>query len=269
MSPVSPSVIAYGFGAVFGILAVVYFARDILLSLSVTSKLALLYAGSLSLLAVGVFGDGATSLVGFVIGGAGYAVASFYLVKWYKWRRSGRFVISAISAVLFVCLGWLLSSGVINGEIELAGATGVILGGVAVTLAAVDRNEGEVVRYKLTIAETIDPGTDRIGTVEVTNESALFRHAFELPSFRCVVENGPVEQRIPITVGSVVGSDASATIGAGETCDAPIQIEWRAVEKQLEEAELSFPDSYETSVTGEDAHRFTTEAGETINVELY
>ncbi|MFC7078030.1 hypothetical protein [Haloarcula halophila] len=268
MSPVSPSVIAYGFGAVFGILAVVYFARDILLSLSVTSKLALLYAGSLSLLSVGVFGDGAVSLVGFTIGGAGYAVSSFYLVKWYNWQRIGRFAISAISAVLFVCLGWLLSSGVLAGGIELAGTAGVVLVGAALTLAAVDRNEGEVVRYEVTIAETIETRTDRIGTVEVRNESGLFRHAFELPSFRCVVGNGKAEQTIPVRVGSVVDSGASATIGPSESRDAPIRIEWRAVEKRLEEAELPSRDSYEASIAGEDTHRLTTEAGETITVEL-
>ncbi|WP_276224142.1 hypothetical protein [Haloarcula halophila] len=208
--------------------------------------------------------------MGFVTGGAGYAVSSFYLVKWYNRQRVGRFAISAISAVLFVGLGWLLSSGVVGGAgIELAGTTGVVLVGAALTLAAVDRNEGEVIRYEVTIAETIDTETDRIGTIEVTNESALFRHAFELPSFRCVVGDGKTKQDIPVIVGSVVDSGAAATIGASETRGAPIQIEWRAVEKRFEEAELPSRDSYEMSVAGEDAHRFTTEAGETITVELY
>lgn len=187
----------YVLGVLFAAAAFLYFVRDVVFGLSITVKAALLFVAFVVFFVGGlaVHRD-VLDVVGFALAGISYVVFVGYVVLRYALGETGTFLLLAISAGLFVGLGYALREW--QPVVSRRTATGIVVGLVLVStvLIGVDALGGGVT-YDLQTNEsvTIEPlqrgGPDRgvisrpgrIGTLTATNEF-VFTRALELPQLR-------------------------------------------------------------------------------------
>jgi hypothetical protein len=195
----------YALGVLFAAAALLYFVRDVVFSLSITVKAALLLLGFAVFFVAGVSLErDVLDVVAFALSGVTYVVFVGYVAVRYSPSETGTFLLLAASAGLFVGLGYALREGIPTPSRRTAGYA---LGGllvVSVLLVGADALSGGVT-YGVQTNESVTvsvpeptqgsggypPVDRRLGTVTASNPSPFLR-ALELPSVSgCLV--GPTD----------------------------------------------------------------------------
>ena len=204
----------YALGVLFAAAALLYFVRDVVFGLSITVKAALLFV-----LFVGCFVGGLAmtrdilDVIGFALSGIAYVVFVGYVVVRYDPGETGTFLLLALSAALFVGLGYLLREVDVSLSRRTASSIGLALLVASSALVAVDAVGGGV-SYELTTEDrvTVTPQPTRpgdggvvarsvsIGAVTASNDF-VFTRALDLPSLAGCVVGGPAEQGRDLWVG--------------------------------------------------------------------
>ncbi|WP_277542354.1 DUF1109 domain-containing protein [Haloarcula laminariae] len=224
----------YALGVVFAAAALLYFSRDVVFTLSITVKAALLF-----LLFVALFLAGLTvkrdvlDVVAFALAGVSYIVFVGYVVIRYGPSETGTFALLAFSAALFVALGYLLREGIITVPRRQAVGVAVGLLLVSVALVGVDAVGGDVT-YDLTTESsvTVQPVEDgpnpygererRVGTLTASN-NFVFTRALSLPSLSgCLVGGDTMPDREPYVSYEYPGYAQPDTIAGDTTRTFPI-----------------------------------------------
>ncbi|KOX95066.1 hypothetical protein AMS69_04195 [Haloarcula rubripromontorii] len=195
----------YALGVLFAAAALLYFVRDVVFDLSITVKAALLLLAFIALFVAGVALErDVLDVVAFALSGVTYVVFVGYVVVRYSPGETGTFLLLAMSAGLFVGLGYALRAGIPTPSRRTAAAA---LGGLLIVsagLVGADALSGGVT-YDVQTNESVTvsiPETEHtpnrypyvegeIGAVTVSNPSPFLR-ALDLPSLSgCLV--GPTE----------------------------------------------------------------------------
>lgn len=275
---INPSLVAYGFGTLFGIFAILYFARDILLSLSLTVKSIIMFSASLSLISLAVTTSNiAIAIVLFTIGGSGHAISSFSFLKWHNRERMGRFILFALSSVIFILLGWLVGSGTINElTLQIGGVFSIVLMILSVIASVVDWNEGDTVAYEVSISEPElyligdkeVEDSEAIGKVKIENNSRFFRESFNEPNIKGKFNINDLEDTLPIKVDSSDFRDKTRSIASGDEIEMNIILDNRHLKRRLKEDDIDPSGKYYISVEDRESHQFQVEENENINIKI-
>lgn len=226
----------YALGVLFAAAALLYFVRDVVFGLSITVKAALLLLAFVAFLVAGVgLQRDVLDAVAFTLAGVAYVVFVGYVVLRYEPSETGTFLLLALSASLFVGLGYGIRQGDLTVTRRQATTVGGVLLVLGVALVGVDAAGGGV-SYAFETEETVtvDPvRTDdptpyseterRIGTLTATNEF-VFTRALALPPVRgCLA--GPVEvPRTEVWVSYEFPSyERPDTIAGGTTREFAVQ----------------------------------------------
>ncbi|WP_121820271.1 hypothetical protein [Halostella salina] len=196
------SKVLYAVGVVFGVAALVYFARDLVFDLSLTVKAALFLVGFLALFvaATAVRRAGLDAVL-YVLSAATYVAFVAYLLSRFEFGESGVFVALAASSALFVGLGYLHRERGLRTDTGTARRAVAVLLAVAALLVAVDLAVGGLV-YTATVADEAvvdDRQGVALGTVTAEN-GFVFRETADFPrATACVYtderRDRPVEYR--------------------------------------------------------------------------
>lgn len=190
----------YALGVLFAAAALLYFVRDVVFDLSVTVTAALLFIAFVAFFLAGItLQRDVLDVVAFTLSGVSYVVFVGYVVVRYDPGDTGIFLLLALSAGLFVALGYGLREDIltVSRRRALTVAGGLLL--VSGVLVGADALGGGVTYDIDTEASvTVEPVTTdephdhvartvRIGTVTATNEFVFIR-TMRLPSMRgCLV----------------------------------------------------------------------------------
>lgn len=190
----------YALGVLFATAALLYFARDVVFDLSITVKSVLLFLAFVALLVGGVaLQRDVLDTVAFALSGVTYVVFVGYVVVRYSPGETGTFLLLALSAGLFVTLGYLVRGGSV--AVSQRQALGVVAALVLVStvLVGVDAVGGDVsYGFETESPVTVEPVTTdrptdyserqkRIGTLTASN-GFVFTRALSLPSLSgCLV----------------------------------------------------------------------------------
>ena len=224
----------YALGVAFAAAALLYFSRDVVFSLSITVKAALLFLAFVALFLAGLsVKRDVLDVVAFALSGVTYVVFVGYVVLRYGPGDTGTFLLLAFSAGLFVTLGYLLRAGEVTVPRRQAVSIGVGLLLVSVALVGADAVSGGV-SYDLQTNETITVGPvtsddpygereQRIGTLTATNPS-VFTRAMSLPDLNgCLVGAEGVPRTDVWLSYEYPGYDRPDTIGGSQTRSLPIR----------------------------------------------
>lgn len=226
----------YALGVLFAAAALLYFVRDVVFDLSITVKAVLLFLGFLAFLVAGfTLRRNALDAVAFALGGVTYVVFVGYVVVRYSPGETGTFLLLALSAALFVGLGYVLRAGGLTVPTRQARLAVVGLLVLGVGLVGADAVSGGVT-YAVETEDsvTVEPvRTDepvpyratevRLGTVIATNPSP-FTRALSLPSLSgCLagVESVPRED-VWISYDYEAGPLPN-TVDGGATRELPVR----------------------------------------------
>jgi hypothetical protein len=226
---VDPARVLYAVGAVFGIAAVLYFARDIVFDLSITVRAALLFL----VFVLFLFGAVAASQSHVVTVSSVFSAAAYLAFLWYTLSRfdvgaDGTFLALLVSAILFMGLGYAIRErGVKPTRAQTrAVVVGIVLLGVAFVGADVAASG---VSYDVDIADEASIETDgevAVGTLTVESDF-VFREPIDTPrAYACIYVAGaeasgfrphPVQYRVgdfrvPDTVPGTGSITASMTV---------------------------------------------------------
>ncbi|EMA34551.1 hypothetical protein [Haloarcula japonica] len=219
----------YALGVLFAAAALLYFVRDVVFDLSITVKAALLLLGFIALFVAGVALErDVLDVVAFALSGVTYVVFVGYVVVRYSPGETGTFLLLALSAGLFVGLGYALRAGIPTPSRRTAA---VVLGSLLVVsgvFVGADALSGGVT-YDVQTDESVTvsiPETEQtpdrypyieaeIGAVTASNPSPFLR-ALTLPSLSgCLV--GPTDHpQDSVYVDTDIEWDED-TIGASTT----------------------------------------------------
>jgi len=252
----------YALGVLFAAAALLYFVRDVVFGLSITVKAVLLFLGFLAFLVAGfTLQRNALDAVAFALGGVTYVVFVGYVVIRYAPGETGTFLLLALSAALFVGLGYVLRAGGLTVERRQARVAVAVLLVVAVALVGADAVTGGVTYTVETtdviVVSPVDtddpvpyPGTEvPLGTVTATNPSP-FTRALSLPSLSgCLagVDNVPRED-VWVSYDYEAGPLPDA-IDGGATRELPVRV------------------SLPLDVNATEATTYTVERGDDCDVE--
>ncbi len=238
------SVVVFLFGALFGVAALLYFVRDVLVSLSVTAKTVVLYGSAVVPFVVGLVVASSTAVLLYLFAGGLSIGATGYVLRTYDPDEVGTFLVLAVSSVAFVALGVGLQAGVL--AVSPPVATGVA-GSVTVAVIGVvllDRAESTTVVYDTTFTSTYDGET--LGTVTVTNESR-FRRSVTLPrtEIEVEVETGPGDEEprsVPAEYRRADGGAVPDTLAPGAELSLRVVLPERRVKALFERADTPTPE---------------------------
>lgn len=265
---IEPSLVLYGFGTLFGILAILYFAKDVLLSLSVSVKLLIMYSFCLATFLLGISAENSgLSATLLVIGGGGYATSSFYFIKWYNFQKMGRFIIFAVSSVIFIGFGSLFTRGAFE-DIGLQFLRVIIVTqAFGILVSSIIDWRGPKIEYRVSPRETISDNGE-IGKIRIRNESRMFRRQFTVPSVEVTVEIEDIELMAPVKLQKNRQNMSSQTIGSGQEREIEIQIIEEAVYSELGEKDVSVPTDFQVSVASRDTDDFTSQIDDPVKLKL-
>ena len=252
----------YALGVVFAAAALLYFVRDVVFDLSITVKAALLFLAFVAFFVAGVsLQRDVLDVVAFALSGVVYVVFVGYVVVRYGPGETGTFLLLALSAGLFVALGYLLREGNLTIPRRQARTVAVGILVVSVVLVGADAAGGGV-RYDVESEEsvTVGPVTDddpapygeverRIGRLTATN-GFVFTRALSLPELGgCLVGTEAVPRTDVWMSYEYPGYSQPDTIAGGQTRSFPIR--------------ASIP----VDVNSTDAATYTVERGPDCSVE--
>ncbi len=257
------SVVVFLFGALFGVAALLYFVRDVLVSLSVTAKTVVLYGSAVVPFVVGLAVTSSTAVLLYLFAGGLSVGATGYVLRTYDPGEVGTFLVLAASSVAFVALGLGLQAGVLAVSPPVAaGVAGAVTVGV-VGVALLDRAESTTLVYDTTFASTYEG--DTLGTVTVTNESR-FRRPVTVPQTEVEVEvelrpDDGESQSMPADYRRADGGSVPDTLAPGADLSLQCVLPERRVQALFERADAPTPERLtvhvetdgEDSVPGADA----------------
>ena len=220
----------YILGVLFAAAALLYFARDVVFDLSITVKAVLLCLGFIAFFIGGLtLNRDVLDAVAFTLSGVTYVVFVGYVIVRYSPGETGIFLVLALSAGLFVALGYLVRGGSVS--ISRRQATGVVaaLLVVSTVLVGADALSGGVTyTFETESSVTVEPiTTDRptdygerqvqIGTMTASN-GFVFTRSLSLPPLSgCLAGVGDVpRERVWISYDRT-GYERPATIAGGTT----------------------------------------------------
>lgn len=224
--------ILYVVGVLFGIAAVLYFARDIVFDLSITVRALVLLLAFVVLLVVAIATERSVLvLVSSILSAAAYLAFLSYTLSGFDVGSDGTFLALLISAALFLGLGYLLRER--QGSPSLRTAQYVVVAVVLVgaVIIGVDVVASDV-EYDVTISDegvVDDSGAVVIGTLRVDNQF-VFREPIDAPAVSACIY-GPTtdeSEMRPLPAQYSVAGDylpdsipGSATITANITVRLP------------------------------------------------
>jgi hypothetical protein len=182
----------YALGVAFAAAALLYFSRDVVFDLSITVKAALLFLLFVALFLAGLVTQrDVLDVVAFALAGVTYIVFVGYVVVRYGPSETGTFLLLALSAGLFVTLGYLLRAGdiMVPRRQATALAGGLLL--LSVALVGLDAVGGDVT-YDVATEDSVTveppeggpaPYSERerqVGTLTASNDF-VFTRALSLP----------------------------------------------------------------------------------------
>ncbi len=179
----------YLLGIGFAFAALAYFARDVVFSLSITVKAAMLLLAFLSFLVGGVTMErDVLDHISLVLSGAAYVVFLVYVFSRYGLEATGIFFILFGSAILFVTLGYTLRTHRLSisprtGALIIAVFVGLAVLLVGADVATAGMSTSVEVNESVTVSVPADAPRDRdvvpaeatVGTLTVTNEGPFTR----------------------------------------------------------------------------------------------
>ncbi|MDY6789496.1 MAG: hypothetical protein SVV03_06070 [Candidatus Nanohaloarchaea archaeon] len=180
------SYIIYGFGALLGVISLVYFGSEVILELSPTIKSFLLLLGFAVFFISGSYTKTRFLSIGFyLLSAASYVVFLFYLPSKFDFSKDQTFILIALSSVLFMCLGYgLKQESIAIGKKWFKISITVLLAlGVAITIFD---GMGARPTYSLDLEDqtSLFKGENtKIGELTVKNEF-MFSREIRMPSYR-------------------------------------------------------------------------------------
>lgn len=208
--------VLYVLGVLFSLAAFAYFVQDVVFGLSITVKAALLFAAFVGFFVVGMAVErNALGVIAFVIAGISYAFFLGYVATRYELDETTIFLLLALSAGLFVGLGYGVRERDVALGTRTAGIVVVALLGVGLVLVGADVVGGGVTytadlheSATASVPETVPadrehvPAEVHVGTVTATNEF-VFTRPLDLPSARgCVLgTDAAVDTDVPVRYG--------------------------------------------------------------------
>lgn len=259
---IDPTKILYAVGAIFGIAAVLYFARDIVFDLSITVRAVLLFLAFVVFLIAAMATERAGfDLVLYLFSAAAYLAFLTYTLSRFDVGADGTFLALLVSAILFLALGYLIREQGILPSPRTARYVIVGVALIAVVIVGADVVAGGV-DYRVTTNEegnSNDRGEVVVGTLTIDNRF-VFREPIDVPAaFACIYIDGvrpyPVqyrvgEDRVPDYLSGSNSITAEMTVRLTdeerETINAPISIE------RAEECPAESEDSQIVVVLGDD-----------------
>jgi hypothetical protein len=225
---------------ILAIAALLSFVQDLVFGLSIKVKAALLVFGFVGFFVVGTATDrDVLDAVAFALSGAAYLVFLAYVIWRYSVGETGTFLLLALSAGLFIGLGYLLRECGPRTPVRVAG---YVVGGlllVSVALVGVDAAGGGVT-YDLQTNESVTveapdwdhapeagyaPVDVRLGTVTAENEF-VFRRALDLPALSgCVVGTDAPDERWAYLDYDDASYQRPAAIGGGQSLTFGVRAE--------------------------------------------
>ncbi len=160
----------YALGVVFALVALLYFVQDVVFGLSITVRTVLLFALFVGFFVGGVAIDrGGLGVVSFALASISYAVFVWYTVSRYEFGETGIFLALAVSAALFVGLGYAVREREVAISLRTAGIVVIALCCLSLVLVGADVLGGGVT-YETSLEVRHrncpeDVSTDRDGTL--------------------------------------------------------------------------------------------------------
>lgn len=186
---IDPAKVLYAVGVVFGVAAVVYFARDIVFELSITVRALLLFLAFVVLLVAGLAATRqAFVVISAVLSAVAYLAFIAYSLSRFEVGADGTFLALLISAGLFLTLGYLVREHNVapSAPTPLYVTIGVVLIGAVFVGADVAASD---VTYDITLqdeAAVDERGEVVLGTIKVENQFVFHEH-LDLPqTFACI-----------------------------------------------------------------------------------
>lgn len=211
LESINPSSIMYIFGLLFGALSVLYFAKDILLSLSITVKsYALFVLSTLVFSASFLFTESALYVVLIALSGISYSVAVLYTWKTNPLDRTPRFLLLMMSSILFVGIATGVQNGVFSNNTNVVIAFVGCLFGIFLILSVIDVRESSPVNCQVSVKDEVNV-EDRavIGTVNIENEGQ-FRRRYERPNLKVFYKKNEEKYEVP---SSIERGEDNQTVG--------------------------------------------------------
>lgn len=232
---VDPGTVLYALGAILGLAALVYFMRDLVFGLSITVKAILLLLAFAAFLVGGLATDrDVVDLVALSLAGGAYLAFLAYVNNNYSIGETGTFLLLALSAALFVGLGYALHEREVAVPVRTAAYVVGAAFLVSLVLVGADAATGDV-QYEPALNDTVtveppaqsEPGDRyrhleaRIGTVTASNPFVFTRKLDPPQTSACVAtpETGPTESQHVGYSYPQGYDDWPRTIGGGETVD--------------------------------------------------
>jgi len=194
--------VLYAVGVIFGVAALVYFARDLVFDLSLTVKALLFLVGFLALfVAASAVQRAGLDAVLYVLSAATYVAFVAYTLGRFDFGDTGVFVALAASSALFVALGYLHRERGLRTDAGTARRAVAILLVSATLLVAVDLAVGGLVYTAAVADETAVDDRQGVALGTVTAENGfVFRETTDFPrATACVYtderRDQPVEYR--------------------------------------------------------------------------
>ncbi|MEY7849216.1 DUF1109 domain-containing protein [Natrarchaeobius sp. A-rgal3] len=242
--------VLYALGVVFALVALLYFVQDVVFGLSITVRSALLFALFVGFFAGGVaIGRGALDVVSFALAAITYTVFVWYVVNRYDPGETGIFLALAVSAALFVGLGYAVRERGVTISLRTAGVVVLALLCVSLVLVGADVLGGGVsydtdLEESVTVIPAEEDPTDRdgtpaevsVGTASATNEFVFTRPLDHPTIYGCVAGSDDVlGDEVSVRYESYQHPDA---IGANE--EHSVELEARLLlEDDVDETTLS------------------------------
>ncbi len=179
------SYIIYGFGAILGVVSLVYFGSEIILGLSPTVKaILLILVFALFFISANYNATGFLSKSFYLLSAASYMVFLFYLPGRFDFTTDQTFALLAVSSVLFMLLGYYLKEGKIKINRKYFWIFTAIILALGAVLMPFDAY-GAQPTYRLNLEDTVTLSENEesdLGTLTVENEF-LFSREVEMPSY--------------------------------------------------------------------------------------
>lgn len=196
---VDPAKVLYVVGALFGVAAVLYFARDIVFELSITVRALLLLFAFVGFLVSALASSRSPFVPVFaVLSAAAYLAFLGYTLSRFNVGSDGTFFALLVSAVLFLLLGYVVRERDVSPSRRTAqyAIAGLVL--VAVLAVGADVVASDVEYGVNTADEALleDGGDVVIGTVTIDNQF-VFREPIDVPdALACIYVPGMAESEM-------------------------------------------------------------------------
>lgn len=241
LSSVDPSSIMYLFGLLFGALSVLYFAKDILLSLSITVKsYALFVLASFIFSTSFLFTDSPLYILLIALSGIAYSVAVLYTWNSNPLKRTYRFLLLMLSSLLFIGVATGVQSNLFSQNTTAVISFSGFLFVVFILLSVLDTREEDPVTSEVSVENDIEVDDEIVvGSVDIKNDG-LFRRRYEKPDFEVLYKQGEQTYDIPFTV-----ENGEGTIGRKSDLSLEITGNVARYNDPRSESEINLPDQLE------------------------